>query len=319
MQPILIFLAQRLHAAASRGKMQRLFRNQRFRLLLDLAHWAHQPLAQLHLHPGFHLLDVCAVLHAANEVEPLQFGSIPDHKRINLRLARYWEPERRRIALNLLAVITRWSYADHSIWLPVDIEARSNDRRIQPVLLLPGAKAHHYNRSSASLIIRGLQQPSGICADSKGVEGIPGNNLAVEAFRRMIAPLAAHTDLAPTGLKRRHLLELRIIVPKHLVLVIGEERPIIPHAAVDAAVLLIAYAPQLIRVHHRQRLQQHRMHQRKDGGRRTNAKRERQNRRCGKPWNLAKLPQRVPNIFKNCPHESPYGVNESIVPLSTKL
>ena len=88
------------------------------------------------------------------------------------------------------------------------------------------------------------------------------------------------------------------MVTEFAVLLGGEERPVIRHAAVDAAVLVIADANQFAGPRNRERFEQYGMDQREDGCGCADAQCQGKNGSDRKSWRLEKLPKRIAYIVK---------------------
>jgi hypothetical protein len=86
------------------------------------------------------------------------------------------------------------------------------------------------------------------------------------------------------------------VVAELTILLSREQRPIVLHAAIDTAVLVVAHADELAGSPDRQRLEQHGVDEREDGSSDANAERERQNGGDGEAWGLEKLAQRVADV-----------------------
>src|SRR6185437_10476260 len=84
-------------------------------------------------------------------------------------------------------------------------------------------------------------------------------------------------DLAAAGLKSGERKKSWSVVAELSILLGREQRPIVLHAAVDTAVLVIAHANELTRTTDRKGLEQHGMDKREDGGGGADAQRQREN------------------------------------------
>ena len=87
------------------------------------------------------------------------------------------------------------------------------------------------------------------------------------------------------------------VVAKRLVLVVGEERPVVLKTAIHAAIFHIAHAIQFARLGHRQGIEQHSMHEREDRRSCANSERQSQDSGHGKNRCIQELPQRIADVF----------------------
>ena len=139
--------------------MQRLFGDELRIALLDLAHRAQQELVQLHLQLGLHLLRVGSGLQAANQVQPVEFGTIEHIKGAALDDGRITErnPKGGGVAGEALAKEARWRNADDREGLAIDEERCADNRGVFAEFLLPRAVAEDRHWRRALLIVRRAQ------------------------------------------------------------------------------------------------------------------------------------------------------------------
>src|SRR6478609_7785379 len=126
----------------------------------------------------------------------------------------------------------------------------------------------------------------------------------MQLFRKSVA--APHTPLPVSCLNCRKLLkfgssvfhlEKEIIREDVKIAVLADE------AAIDAAVVRIAYTVQLLRIIYRQRAQQNSLNQRENSSIGPDAKRQSDNGRQRETWRLAQLSQRVTNVLNRVREE----------------
>src|SRR5262249_31915860 len=103
-----------------------------------------------------------------------------------------------------------------------------------------------------------------ICTDAEHNKIISGYILSPLRLRRLIRPGSANPHQSTPSLESCKVGKARSVVAKSLVLVVGEERPVVLHAAVDAAVFFVTNAIKFARFRHRQRAQQDSVHECED-------------------------------------------------------
>ncbi len=130
-------------------------------------------------------------------------------------------------------------------------------------------------------------------------KALPETNSPPSGSRGMIAADAANAEGGAAGLEGGEILEAGSVVAELAILLGGEERPVVLHAAVDAAVLVVADADELAGLHHRQRLEQHGMDEGEDGSGGADAESQRKDGGDGKAGRLEELAQRVANVFQH--------------------
>ncbi len=184
-------------------------------------------------------------LSASDQIKPIQCGILQKRVgRFDHWLNRQRQPECIRIALHAVAKESRRSNPHYGERLSVDdkcpprppsglcqtFPARcgsSSWLRQARLYCHPEARACGRNR-------REFRRSKNNCRRQTRSKGFDGLLLA----------LAANAHQAAAGLKRREFREARSLFAKLLVLLEGEKAPVILHAAVDAAIFLIADAPQ---------------------------------------------------------------------------
>jgi len=297
MQARLILIPHHLDSCATGRQMQRLLRDQRPLGGIELGNRAQEPLPQFHLQAGLDGLWIGPGGDAADQVEPIRVGKIQQRRRAVEKTLRFQrKPERGRI-LQPVAVERGRRDAHYGERLTVESERRPEDRRVHPILPLPGAIAHDGNRFGASPVIFRGEHPPYISADAEHREVVPGDVLGSLRLSRLAPPDAAYSRETVTSLKRRELAEPGCPVTEGLVFVVREERPVVLQAPVDTAILVVADPIQLAGPGYRQGLQQHRVHQSEDGGGRADPQRQRQHGRGGKPRSVNELPYRITQVF----------------------
>ena len=91
-------------------------------------------------------------------------------------------------------------------------------------------------------IIFGGYDPAGVRTDAKHGEVVARNEFAPHRTRGFAGAGAAHADEIVSCLESGKFDEARSVIAKHLVLVVGEERPIVLKTAIDAAIFHVADA-----------------------------------------------------------------------------
>src|ERR1700761_7169416 len=290
MESVFILVPHHLHPVAAMREMQRLLGHQGLVTLLDLAQRAQQKLTQLQLHMRFDRLRGGTGANTADQIQPLQGGVLQD----SVGWADRWfvverNKKRRWSTLHAVAEKSRGRYPNHGEWLTVDDKAGPDYGAVFGKFLLPGTKAHHGDaRSSLAIVVR-CERAAHVRENAKGGKIIAGNVLALEWFGWFVAPVAADPDHALPGLEGGQLGETSGFSAKLLVLLIGEEGPVVLHAAVNAAILFVANPPQVCRVGYWQRLQQHCINQGEDRCGGAYAQRQGENRGRRESWRLGEL------------------------------
>ncbi len=277
--------------------MKRLLRHQRFSGVVELGDGAQEPLTQFHLQLGLDRLWIGAGDDASDEVEPIRVGEIEERRRAIEKSLRFQgKPERGRV-FQSIAVEGRGRDAHYGKGLAVESERGSDDRRVEPVLPLPGTVAHDGNGFRASPVVVCVEYPPDVSADAEHREVVPGYVLGSLRLRGLIPPDPAHAGETATGLKRRELAEPLRPVAEGYVFVVGKKRPIVLQTAVDTAVFVVAQPIELLGPGYRQGLQQNCVHESEDGGCCTDSEGERQDGRRRVAGSVDELAHRVAQVF----------------------
>src|ERR1700691_4707480 len=261
-----------------------------------------QPLPDEGRHAVWHSVDGCAGTKPSDHAQPclevMEEGVCS--REGGLLIKR--NPEIRRVAAQGLPEEAGRRDADDREGMSTEDEARADDFRIRAVFLLPGAIANHCNRRRRCLVVRGLEGASGEGAKAKGVEVVAADEFAPQRLGDAIALAAASADWSASSLKRGELFELRRVLLHELIEGIREHAPVILWAALDAAVLPVADAVETGRIHHGQRLEHYGVDKRKDGGRGSDAERQREHGGHGKDWGLTHLSECVRDVLAQSLH-----------------
>ena len=270
----LVFVTQLLNACAAGREMQRLLGDQRRFTGLQLGDGTQEPLLEFDLHVRFDLFGVGMRRDATDDVEPVLLGKIQNAAgAVDERFVGDGDPERGRI-FEAVAEKAGRRDANDGERLPVEADAGAYDGAVGAEFLLPGAIAEHGNGSSALAVVVGSDHAPGIGANPEHGEVVSGNVFAFHGLGGLVRAAATHADKVRAGLKRGEFDESLGVVAEGFVLVVGEERPIVLQAAVDAAILDVAHAIEFARLRHRQGVQQHGVDQSEDSGGGADAERE---------------------------------------------
>jgi hypothetical protein len=125
-----------------------------------------------------------------------------------------------------------------------------------------------------------------------------------------------HPDFASAGLKRRHLLEFRRVVPQILVQRIRVNREATLQAAEDTTVIAIADPEDALRVGHRQRLQHERVYQCEDPGIGPDPQRQRQQGGDGEALGRSQMAQSKTYVIEHIANTCELGKRYLTIHLS---
>ncbi len=257
---------------------------------------ARQPAVELDAQLGLQRLRIDARPHSAQQVEIVFVGSLgPRHIGGKCQLGRDGQPDIRHApASELGAIEPRRSHPDDGKRMPVDLEIPADYRRVRAVLAFPDAVAHHRDQRRACLVVGVGHQPAHQRLHAQGAEKVPRHILPVARIHRRLRSCAPHAKRRIAGLQGGKIGELRRMFAEILVRLPGEERKVAIAAlhvsAPVAAADLVPDPPQLLRLRHRQRLQHHLVHQRKDGRCRSDSQSQSNDNRRRKSGCLPQLP-----------------------------
>ena len=211
------------------------------------------------------LLRISTGRDAADYVQPILLREINKRRgAVDKILIRDGNPKRGGIR-EPVAEKRRRRNSHHGERLAVERKIPADYGRVAGERLLPGAVADHRDWRCAFAIVIRHQHSSRVRPDSEHGEIISRDELAPHGLRGLAAAAAAHSNEVMSRLKRGEFDETGRVIAESLIFVVGEERPVVLQAAVDAAILLVAHAIEFAGFGHRQGIQQHGMHQRKNG------------------------------------------------------
>ena len=115
---------------------------------------------------------------------------------IQRRFSGQRKPEVGRISTHLVSEEARGRNADDGIRDSVNCEGGPDHRRIAPVVLLPGAVAHHCCRRSLRLVVFWRHHAPCEGTEAEGGEVIARHEFTIEWFRRPGRTASAHAEIA---------------------------------------------------------------------------------------------------------------------------
>ncbi len=293
-----------LDAGATRRENYVDLRQHRFAWFLDVVLDRRKVLANQRTDFLLQGLQGHARLDAPDQVEPTGPGIV--HIR-SIRQRRHGfdgQIEIRRCAHQAVAEEALRGNADDRDRARVHPEGAAKDGSVAGIVALPGLIAHHSRDGCALDVIRIHQQAACTREQTEGLEVIARDELAEHRASLGLRAVAPHGDWAESKsrLHRRQAFELRHILLQEFVSLSRKQGivAVILGAGVHAAIVLIPEPYQGLGIAHWKVLQQHRIHQRKDGGVGADAQRQSEQRGSGETRSLAQFSQRVAHILEDC-------------------